>query len=173
METYHRVDEALFDCQTSLLPLVPRGDAGDRSALWSLIPAAPAKFPWRGEEGTYITVSHDLRRRVNALCSVRKYRCAGPEQKFWKRVKSLAPEPDFWCYPGMTLQARRTDGKEVLNAVLYTVTDARADKVKLRRHAAYGEGEVTISLRRGSGRWCRWPMRWSTTTSKVGRSGTT
>ena len=70
-------------------------------------------------------------------------------QRFWKRVSSLAPEPDFWCYRGMTLQARRTDGKHVLSSVLYTVLSASAKEVVLRRHPAYGEAEnFALSLSR-------------------------
>ena len=60
---------------------------------------------------------------------------------FWLRIGSLAPEPDFWCYRGMTLQARRTDGKHVLNSVLYTVLSVSAKEAMQRRRCAHGEAK--------------------------------
>ena len=47
LETYRRgADEAFFNYQTSLLPLVPRDDVGDPSALRrDVIPAAIPRFP--------------------------------------------------------------------------------------------------------------------------------
>ena len=51
LATYRRgTNEAFFVYQRSLLPLAPRGDAGDHSAMrCSVIPAAISRFPWKGE----------------------------------------------------------------------------------------------------------------------------
>ena len=99
-----------------------------------VIPTAISRFPWKGEPGTIMTMSHKLWREVNAICDERlcQQQC-GKTPNLWVRVSSLAPEPDFWYYRGMTLQARRTDGKRVLNSVLYTVLSASAKEAVLRR----------------------------------------
>jgi hypothetical protein len=107
-----------FEYYSSLYPLA------DAPLLRATLEEAAARYPWRGEEGLFLVISHRDRRRVNAHFNARD----GVLIRSRGAIRGASSQPqDMWLRPGMRLLG--CGQRRILNGVEYLVRSVDDERV--------------------------------------------